>query len=671
MPHKFLCLCLLGLFLTTGCAVKAPVPSEEKPAASRLEQHAAQAWHNEAYERSLRLYHELVQTQDLSAPSAAEAWRRIAQSAVALERFDLALKGLHRWAQSDPRAQSRWPWHDVYSFTLGQTQGAKKANAYLRTLVLEDETSWQVRQPAGERLTRIYWQQEAFTDFARVQAALHRAAPTKDAQLRIEAFLRRTVQDAPDDTWQALLQQIGPLTAQKYPDNLLQWIRTIEQLEAGTLEWGAAWHRLAAVVRQGGLAQTKRLEEHLQALREDYGAPKQEIALLLPLDGAYAKFGHGILRGAGAAQWEITRNGGSITVHILNTAAENWAKRLRALPENIQLVGGPLRHGVWDSLPEKRRNNRAFFTFLPSLSEGEEGQSAWRFFASTEDQSRALVQACNELDIHDIAVLYPRETFGRRMAESFWEQTRNRNATITGLQGYSPDTPTQWSSTVADFLRVPEEKPQSAEAEDDASEQRPEPNFEAVFVPDTLSKAQLMVPNFFYHDEDRLLFLGPRLWSQALAQGEDLEDRYFRLALTPAAWDPGSQRPGVVRLRRELDRAGLPDPDFWTALGYDFVRFAARLDDPTPGVNPTALNRRLHDFSGLSWALAPLQWDPNGRARQELFLFQPVSGGLRPAALDTLHNRLEKTRREHARRNAPKNATAPAPEEDIPTQADE
>lgn len=670
MPHKYFCLCLLGLFLAAGCAVKAPVPLEKEPAASRLEQQAARAWHNEAYEQSLQLYQELVHTEDLEQPKAAEAWRRIAQSAAALERFDLALKGLSRWAQSEPQAKSDWPWHELYSFTLSQTQGPEKANAYLHTLVLEEKTPWQVRQPAGERLTRIYWQQEAFADFAQVQAALHRDAPTEKAQLRVEDVLRRTVQDTPEDTWRALLQAIGPLEAQSYPDNLLQWIRTTDQLEAEALGWGAAWHRLAAIVRHGGLAQTDQLEEQLQALRQDYGVPKQEIALLVPLDGSYAKFGRGILRGAGAAQWEITRNRGSITVHVLNTAADNWEERLNELPENIQLVGGPLRQDIWESVSEDRRSSRAFFTFLASLSDGEEGQHAWRFFASTADQSRALVQACNQLDIHDIAVLYPRERFGRRMAESFWEQTQEHNATITGLQSYSPEAPTKWSTTVADFLRVPEEQQENAETED-TSQERPDPDFQAVFLPDTLSKAQLMAPNFFYHDEDRLLFLGPRLWSQALAQGEDLEERYFRLALTPAAWNPESQRPGVLQLQQELDRAGLPDPDFWSALGYDFVRFAARLDDPAPGFTPKTLNRRLHNFSGLSWALAPLHWDQDGLARQELFLFQPVSGGLRPAALDSLKNRLEKTRREHERRNTAKNATAQTPEKDIPTQTDE
>ncbi|ACV67604.1 conserved hypothetical protein [Desulfohalobium retbaense DSM 5692] len=654
MPQKLCLICLIGFVLISGCAVKPPLPTQEKPPTA-LEEQAARMWQAQNYARSLRLYQELLQTQDLDQETQRTAWRRVSRSALELGRFERAVQSLRQWAQVDPKTRENWTWHELYTQALGETEGAQKAREHLHTVAVAPNTVWSVRRPAAERLTTAYWQQGSFARFAAVQSAVHQAASTPEQRKLIESSLLETVQDAPEAQWQNLLDQIGPLGPKRYPHNILQWVWTRRQLAEERIGWAAAWHRLEAVVRGETLALTPVFRETLDALRQEYGTPEQEIGLLVPLSGSYARFGRDIVRGASAAQWQISRHGGKITVHVINTAAENWQHQLNRLPENIQLIGGPLRQSSWKAITQLAPTKRAFFTFLSSLPASTEGRQAWRFFASTADQSRALVKAASALGIDKIAILYPQETFGRRMAASFWEQSRQHNATITGLAHYLPDAPTRWSGTVGDFLRVPDKETSSETTGEGNQTARPEPDFGAVFLPDTLSKAQLMVPNFFYHDEDRLLFLGPRLWSQALARGADLEQRYFRLALTPGAWSPGMQRTGLDALRQELEMSGLPGPNFWSGLGYDFVRFAARFDDPAPGFTADELNSRLHAFSGFSWALAPIQWDREGHARQDLFVFQPVSGGLRPANLDALGRRLERTKKAHAARRQARN----------------
>ena len=89
---------------------------------------------------------------------------------------------------------------------------------------------------------------------------------------------------------------------------------------------------------------------------------------------------------------------------------------------------------------------------------------------------------------------------------------------------------------------------------------------------------------------------------------------------------------------------GLGEPDFWTALGFDFVRFAVRLGGFERGFGPSTVNRRLASLGDFDWSLAPITWNGYGQASQEFFVFTPASNGL--AVLDpaAFRARLEQTR---------------------------
>ena len=99
-----------------------------------------------------------------------------------------------------------------------------------------------------------------------------------------------------------------------------------------------------------------------------------------------------------------------------------------------------------------------------------------------------------------------------------------------------------------------------------------------------------------------------------------------------------------------MDSMGLPPADFWTALGYDFVRFATRLGDLDAAPEATDMNRRLRSAEGMDWSLAPITWNADGKARQDFFLFTPGENGLAPTDATALAERLEYVRGKHAER---------------------
>lgn len=77
------------------------------------------------------------------------------------------------------------------------------------------------------------------------------------------------------------------------------------------------------------------------------------------------------------------------------------------------MVGGPLQAQSYaQARAAGATEQRAFFTFLPSLEQGDEGAKAWRFFPSPQDQIDALIAfATDGLNIRAYGAFYP----GRRL----------------------------------------------------------------------------------------------------------------------------------------------------------------------------------------------------------------------------------------------------------------
>jgi hypothetical protein len=307
----------------------------------------------------------------------------------------------------------------------------------------------------------------------------------------------------------------------------------------------------------------------------------------------------------------------NLEVTIINSAATGWTRELADLAPTCRIVGGPLRKSAWEAVLENNLEEKlAFFTFMPTLE--EEGTKAWRFFGSPRDQVRAIVRAAGNQSISRFAILYPEEPYGRVMAQYFWEEATHQGGEITGMNSYNPEEPTAWGKTVAKLLK--------AEGLG-KGELNPEPNFQAVFLPDTLKNGKLIVPQFFFYNENRLLFLGSQLWAQGPNPDSPMEANYFDLAVYPGGWWKNNPGPAMAELNRILQETGQKDPDFWTALGFDFIRFASGLTPPgTPPAHQT-VNNALTSRQAFSWTMAPLSWDQNGLASQKYFVFQPTQAG--------------------------------------------
>ena len=341
------------------------------------------------------------------------------------------------------------------------------------------------------------------------------------------------------------------------------------------------------------------------------------VVLALPSSGTYAPIASKVRHGAQMAQSELAASGVKMRLETVNTEAADWLQRLDALPPACAVVGGPLQARNYAQAREHGQlEKRAFFTFVPSLEQGDEGARAWRFFPSPQDQIDTLINfASTGLNIRTYGAFYPTDAYGVRMT-GLMEQSLASHNMLLQKASYNPADSTSWSNAVAPLINA--QTPQGSKTP------VPQTSFEALFLPDSWKSMEMLTTSLLYNGEDRLVLLGTTLWEQSLSGKTVANADKFALAVFPGAWNQ-PQAPRALQV---------PGTDFWNALGYDFVRFAVSMGLDSRLTTPQ-VTARAQRASKMIWGMAPISWDNAGVAHQKLFLFGVSPTGMTPVDVET------------------------------------
>ena len=608
---------LLILFFIAACAEKRVVTDPPRP---DLQQRAAQAWEAQDHPAAQELYSRLLEEFELEEDKEVTAWKRLAVSAGENRDYHRSMQALENWAALDPGAQEKWRWHYHYSVSLKATETEQKYVRYLQDLYTDESRPFELRLQAAMNLAQHHLDSRRYPDGMDVLRNIYQFAYTDEQKARIEEAGGRLFSRMDLDTLARASEFMDTYQKLYFPDNIFWWSYLTTRLQEDHDQWQSLRPRMLEIARQSELVNPKPLESTLEKWEEKLGRPAPVMALLLPLSDDYSSVGWKIMRGAGQAHWDLLSSGLEVRVKTINTNNPGWIEELQQM-QNVSLVGGPLSRRDWDRILENDLHREmVFLTFLPSVE--EEGSQGWRFFPSARDQVRSLLElGIQEMDIQNFAVMYPEEDFGRSYAETFWEKARDMDAEVKAFQSYPTDDHASWNRIVSSFLDITNPNDPFLD---------PDPGFEAVFIPDTLDRAQGLIPQFFYYNVDHLVFLGPMLWYQGYSPGT-LEQQFFSLALSCGAWNGYAPSDPARKLNQGLEDSLQGEADFWVALGYDFVRFASRLGNmPSPG-NNDEVNSILAGNDFNSWSMAPISWDEKGSATQELFVFQMDRHDLQPA----------------------------------------
>lgn len=619
-----LCGLLLLSLCTAGCIDKkrleygAGMPPVA--AAGPLDE-AGRAYTGGDFARAETMALRLSSDSSLTREQQTEANRILAAAALRNSHPSVALTALEQWRTLSPGADSGREWQDAWAGAL-RALSSHDARTRANAVYQDSSRSTQIRSMAGVCLAVRQWQDgELGQSMLALENIYSSAADSRDKAM-LERRLAIELHLAPASATTLAASAVTESNRGAFPYAVIL-INKLRRESNDPQTGAAALAALRELAGQSSLADPSLFQgppsESSIVIRSGPAGsapagpvPGQPVVLALPLSGQYASVAGKIAAGARVACDELSAGGNQVSLVVIDTEQPDWVASIDALPGGAAVVGGPLRRD--DYARAKSRgltSRRAMFAFLPALETGDEGRVAWRFFSGAQDQVDTLLAFTSNLGINGYAVFYPEENFGRRMATLFDERARAAGAGNVVMQSYQPGDQNNWMQAASTLLA----SNKSGRA------------FRAIFLPDSWKNMDVIVPNFFYHNETRQVLLGTSLWEQGLSSGNFVSMQYYTLAVFPGSWNAAQPTPAGRRLQAGLAAAGKGDADYWAGLGYDFARLSAGLG-VREGWTPDSVNAALQSAS-LNWSIAPVHWN-GGVATQRMYLFQPAASGFVP-----------------------------------------
>ena len=652
---RIVCLILaLGL---SGCAFfGAQTPPATPQELAAMQAKADEAWRASHYDRALDLYTLILQGPALTHEAQIMAFGRAAKAALRLNRAPDALTMLAGWAKADPKAQNGWEWNSLYVQALTGSGRAREAEEHLTKLVQTKGVSRELASLAAIDLARLSAQTGRAGEAIRTLRQEHARAVLARERASIEANTARMLGTLGPDALSALLAAVNQSNAMAYPYNLIGLEDVRRASAANPAERGRFRELAERLGRSSDLADkglpgrilAMGLKDATSAAQEATAVPVKEaepvkqgsvaVALLLPQTGQLRVLAAKVLAGAEAAKARLAEEGVQMDLRIINSDDPGFMDQLDALPPEVMLVGGPMHQSYLKNLPASPElSRRIFLTFMPETPGIEEGKQIWRFFFSPDDEVNTVLGIPVESGVSRFGVLYPEDRMGKRLADAFSAAVSAHGGQTVQSRSYPPRDPAQMQNIIKDMVRA---VPQGADSKTFTAR----PGFDAIFIPDDLARADQIILQLRSFGADRLIILGPQLWAATPgAQSQpSISPANYRYAFCPGVWWPQSSSKSMADLKARLAKANQPAADFWSALGYDFVRLAA-ITGPMPSSAQTQETAaRLNAASQkLDWVLAPITWDANGHASMHMFFFRPSVEGLVPVDKAGFKERLD------------------------------
>lgn len=374
---------------------------------------------------------------------------------------------------------------------------------------------------------------------------------------------------------------------------------------------------------------------------------KDAIGCLLPLSGKYAVFGQKALQGIQLAIRDLSEKYDRNFRIVVKDTASDAAKAVDCVDElaKEQVMGivGPL-------LAVESAGQKAQELGIPMIAltqKGEfplSGDYLFSNFITPEMQVQALGSYIfMELGLKRVAILYPDERYGRRYMELFWNVVDEFNGEVVGVESYDgskTDFTDQIQKLTGEYYPVPaflRPKPPEPEAdgtagtgesepgESPAAAAPPEPedddvriDFQALFIPDSPSRVNLILPQLAYNDARGMVLLGTNLWhhKKLISQTKG----YNRNAVITDGYFGQSQNPATARFEAEFTALYGSSPGFLEAVSYDTaaILFEAGMDasvDSRETLRDALMGSRL--FEGATGSTI---FDKTGSPHKELFL---------------------------------------------------
>lgn len=342
------------------------------------------------------------------------------------------------------------------------------------------------------------------------------------------------------------------------------------------------------------------------------------IGCLLPLTGKYAVFGQRALTGIQLAVQELSKKySREFKVILMDTQSDSemTVEGVKTLQKkNVAGIIGPFLMET-EAGKEAEKFKIPLIAFTQKNDFPLQGDYLFANFITPEQQVQSLGNYIfADLGIKKVAILYPEERYGIRYMELFRDIALEYEADIVGIESYD--------GKQTDFT-VPIRK--IAKAFLLASESIPPTfDFQALFIPDSPSRINLILPQLSFNDAGSMYLIGTNLWhDESLLKGIK---GYNKKIILPDGFLESSQNPVTEKFTQKFQALFHQEPQFLEAIAYDTasILFTTAMDETVNSRETLkhALKGKLI-YEGVSGSTL---FDEQGRAHRPLFLMTVKNG---------------------------------------------
>jgi len=330
---------------------------------------------------------------------------------------------------------------------------------------------------------------------------------------------------------------------------------------------------------------------------------KKKLGVILPLSGRYKLYGQKAMKGIELSLTRLSEFGIkdlSIVVKDSMSDPQQAAMCVDQLgKEKVFSILGPI-------FVSKQVADKAQALGIPMMALTQKtefpkyGDYIFTNFITPEMQVQALgAYIFHELGLRSAAVLYPDDPYGHRYMQVFKEMVDGFGGQLTAVQAYD-GSKTDFSDSIKNLIRNTGLTPQ------------------ALFIPDSVSRINLILPQLVYHDARGFTLLGTNLWHEDSLLKETR--RYNRNTVICDGYFSGSANPESAWFDKAFKELYQESPGFLEAIAYDTAQIlfrAANADDVNSGKQLKEVLQGNFVFDG---ATGRTQFDETGTPQKELFL---------------------------------------------------
>lgn len=251
------------------------------------------------------------------------------------------------------------------------------------------------------------------------------------------------------------------------------------------------------------------------------------------------------------------------------------------------------------------------------------GDHVFRNFLTAAMQIRTVVQyAQAELGLRRFAILSPDDPYGQEMARLFREEVVRKGGEIRKEKSYKTDQ-TDFGEEIHALAGITPVSP-GTEAPVAAVQPKPNPGFEALFIPDSSFRVAMIVSQLAYYDITGIRLLGTSGWDSPELLKTDPE--HLQGSVFVDGFFPNSFRPEVNAFIESFYMSYGREPDAMEALVYDAAAMAVRLIVESRGGTRDAFRNALTQVKGYRGVTGRTSFSPSRDAEKELFILTVKDG---------------------------------------------